>query len=409
MLQRVPIDDLSVGMFVEAVTKQKGAMKLKTRGRVGSQGAIDKLRAQGILELAVDPDNVLPQDKVPASEKPQPDETKTEVKTEVKEAPPEIDPTARTVSFDQEVNKASQLYNQAKKLQKRAFADVQAGRKVNAAGMEKVADGFIDSVFRNQDALTCMTRIREKDAYLLEHSVNVSILMTILAKHMKLDKERIHELATGALLHDIGKIKIDDKILHKPGKLTEPEMVAMQQHAVYSREILEQAEGLSPVSVEIAANHHERLDGSGYPRGLTAEKLSINARMIAIVDTYDAMTAHRCYKDGMNPISAFKILKREIKTCFDETLVNLFIQAIGIHPVGTLVQLKSQKLGIVTKTNFVDPLKPVVKVFYHARSKHYTEIRDIDLTQSNDSIESCVKPENYKIDLAKFFKTAVLQ
>ncbi|MFT4928536.1 MAG: HD-GYP domain-containing protein (c-di-GMP phosphodiesterase class II) [Phenylobacterium sp.] len=407
MLKRISIDDLSIGMYVEAVTKQTGAAKIKTRGRVGSQKVIDKLRAQGILQLAIDPENVLPQQKTEQTPAAAPESEA--VPEPAPEPKVEIDPTKRTVGFEQEVGKASQLYSQAKKLQKLAFADALSGRKINTKGMEKVASGFIDSVFRNQDALTCMTQLKEKDDYLLEHSVNVSILMTILAKHMKLDKERIHELATGALLHDIGKVKIDDKILHKPGKLTKPEMKEMQKHALYTREILQNADGIAPVSLEVACNHHERLDGSGYPRGLTAEKISIPTRMIAIVDSYDAMTADRCYKDGMNPINAFKLLKRDIKTCFDETVVNLFIQAIGIHPVGTLVQLKSQKLGIVIQTNFVDPLKPVVKVFYHAKFNHHTEIRDIDLTQSNDSIESCVKPESFKIDLKKFFKTAVLR
>jgi putative nucleotidyltransferase with HDIG domain len=398
MLKRIAIDDLRVGMFVEAVTKQKGALKIKTRGRVTSEQIITKLKQQGILELAIDSNNVL---------------NKAEPPTEPVKAPEEIpepvnDPTMRSHSFEQEISKASQLYNQAKKLQKKAFADVKSGRKINCKDMEAVADGFIDSIFRNQDALTCMTRIREKDAYLLEHSVNVSILMTILAKHMKLDKDMIHQLATGALLHDIGKIKIDDEILHKPGKLTPQEMQLMQSHVVHSRKILEQADGISSISLDIASNHHERLDGTGYPNGLNGNQVSQYARMIAIVDSYDAMTANRCYKNGMNPINAFKRLMKDTKTAFDASLVGLFIQSIGVHPVGTLVMLKSQKLGIVTKTNFEEPLKPVIKVFYHAKNNHYTEIKDIDLTKTRDEIDSCVKPENFKIDLKKFFETAVL-
>lgn len=405
MLQRIAIDQLKVGMFVEAVTRQKGALKIKTRGRVKSQVSIDKLRAQGILELAIDPDNIDPNLKVsePVEQAaPEPGEVKV---SQPQERP---DPTARSRTFDQEIGQASKLYQQAKKLQKRAFADVKAGRKVNCKDMERVADGFIDSVFKNQDALTCMTRIREKDAYLLEHSVNVSVLMTILAKHMLLERELIHELATGALLHDIGKIKIDDAVLHKPGKLTPQEMKQMRTHVEHSKTILEQAGGLSEVSIDIASNHHERLDGGGYPKGKTADELSQYAKMISIIDAYDAMTADRCYKEGMNPINAFKKLMKDAGNAFDATLVQKFIQAIGVHPVGTLVKLKSSKLGIVTQTNFTDPLKPVVKVFYHVRSNHYTEIRDIDLANSNDEIESCVKPENFKIDLAKFFKTAIL-
>lgn len=404
MLQRVAIDDLKVGMFVEAVTRQTGAMKIKTRGRVKSQQSIEQLRSRGILELAVDPENIDPA----LTPEPAPEQEPEPEPQDQEEPEPPIDPTARTRSFDQEIGQASRLYQQAKKLQKKAFADVKAGRKVNCQDMERVADGFIDSVFKNQDALTCMTRIREKDAYLLEHSVNVSVLMTILAKHLRLSKELIHELATGALLHDIGKIKITDDILHKPGKLTPKEMDIMRSHVVYSREILEQAGGLSEVSLDIATNHHERLDGTGYPKAKSADDLSLYSRMIAIVDSYDAMTADRCYKDGMNPIVAFKRLMKDANKCFDATLVQKFIQAIGVHPVGTLVKLKSSKLGIVTQTNFTEPLKPIVKIFFHTRSNHYTEIRDIDLAGSSDEIESCVKPENFKIDLGKFFKTAIL-
>lgn len=406
MLQRVAIDELKVGMFVEAVTRQKGALKIKTRGRVKSQASIDKLRAQGILELAIDLENIDPTLEPQPSAEPEAQQATSTDKAQQQR--PQADPTARSRSFDKEIANATKLYQQAKKLQKKAFSDVQAGRKVNCKDMEKVADAFIDSIFKNQDALTCMTRIREKDAYLLEHSVNVSVLMTILAKHMLLPRPLIHELATGALLHDIGKIKIDDSVLHKPGKLTDEEMKQMQSHVVYSKEILEQSGGLSEVSLDIAANHHERLDGGGYPNGYTADELSMYARMIAIVDSYDAMTADRCYKEGMNPINAFKRLMKDTGSCFDATLVQKFIQAIGVHPVGTLVKLKSSKLGIVTQTNFVEPLKPVVKVFYHVRSNMYTEIRDIDLATSVDEIDCCVKPENFKIDLAKFFKTAIL-
>lgn len=398
MLKRIAIDDLRVGMYVEAVTKQKGALKIKTQGRVGSQKVIETLRKQGILELAVQHQK----------EPPKTPEPKADTLPESEQEKPAADPRERTRSFDQEIKQASKLYSQAKKFQKKAFADVKAGRKVNAREMEAVADGFIDSIFRNQDALACMTRIREKDAYLLEHSVNVSILMTILAKHMKLSKKMIHELATGALLHDIGKIKIDDKILHKPGRLTPEEMVIMQSHVVFSSEILAAADNISPISIDIATNHHERIDGSGYPKGKKGKDVSTHSRMVAIVDAYDAMTADRCYKEGMNPINAFKLLMNASKTAYDPKIIQQFIQAVGVHPVGSLVLLKSGKLAIVTVTNFVDPLKPVVKVFYSTKSNHYTQIKDIDLAQSSERIESSVKPEKFNLDLSRFFKEAIL-
>ena len=164
------------------------------------------------------------------------------------------------------MGKAKKLYDEAKTLQIKAFKDIKAGRDIDIGPFRELASGFMDSVFRNQDALACLTQMRQKDAYLLEHSINVSILMGIFAKHLNIEKDIIVELTTGALLHDIGKIKTPDEVLNKPGRLTEAEFEIMKQHAVYSKQILEES-GLTGIAVDIAGMHHERIDGTGYPFG----------------------------------------------------------------------------------------------------------------------------------------------
>ncbi len=399
MLKKISVSSLLPGMFVESVTKQKGSYKIANQGWVKSQAAIDKLVAAGIEEVEIDPDKTLHDEQ----------QTENPTPADIEGEPAVFDPTKPQVSFNSEINKAQTLYNEAKQLQSKAFQDIKDGKRINVEPFKEVANGFIDSVFRNQDALACITRIREKDAYLLEHSVNVSVLMTIFAKHLGIERDIIHELASGALLHDIGKIKVPDHILNKPGKLTEAEFNEVKQHAKYSHEILLEA-GLSEIAVEIAGFHHERLDGSGYPFALQGEQLSQYVRMISIVDVYDALTAKRVYKDGMNPINAFKILRNDCPHGFDLDLVNKFIKCVGVHPVGTLVKLKSEKLGIVAKSNFDAPLKPVVKVFYSAKHRHYTEVKDIDLASSkvNDELEASIKPEEFNIDLMKFFRNAFI-
>lgn len=396
MTTLVDITDLKPGMFVNEVTKQSGKMKIKSNGWVRSQAVIDKLKAAGILQVEIDPSKTLKPTEKKASPSPV-------------SSPEDYDPTATTASMEDEAKKANKLYKEAKSLQEKAVLDIQAGRKIDVAPFKDVAEGFIDSVFRNQDALTCMTRMRAKDAYLLEHSINVSILMSIFAKHLKLPREVIHELATGALLHDIGKIRVPDEILNKPGKLTDEEFAEIRKHAQHSKDILEES-GLSGLAVEIAGHHHERLDGTGYPFGLKDKELSQHVRMISIVDVYDALTAKRVYKDGMNPIQAFKILKEDAGTGFDTALLNQFIKCIGVHPVGTLVQLQSQKLGIVTRSNFDNPLKPWVKTFYNAKHKHFVEIKDINLAAKHveDALVTAIKPEDFNIDLMKFFKTSIM-
>ena len=268
------------GMFVQSVTKQTGRVKIKSQGWVKTQTSIDKLIKAGILEVEIDPDKTLTE-TVPEKE-----QTKTPA-TKIKR-----DPWQKTHSAAQEMNKAKKLYDEAKTLQIKAFKDIKSGLNIDIAPFKELASGFMDSVFRYQDALACLTQMRQKDAYLLEHSINVSILMGIFAKHLNIEKDIIVELTTGALLHDIGKIKTPDEVLNKPGRLTEAEFEIMKQHAVYSKQILEES-GLTGIAVDIAGMHHERIDGTGYPFGKKGNEISQYVRMASIVDVYDALTAER--------------------------------------------------------------------------------------------------------------------
>ncbi|CAI87321.1 HD-GYP domain-containing protein [Pseudoalteromonas translucida] len=393
----IPISQLLPGMFVQSVTKQTGRIKIKSQGWVKTQAGIDKLKNVGILEIEIDPDKTLIE-SVPEKE---PANTPSPVTKR--------DPWQKTHSAEQEMGKAKKLYDEAKSLQIKAFKDIKAGRDIDIAPFRDLASGFMDSVFRNQDALACLTQMRQKDAYLLEHSINVSILISIFAKHLNIDKDIIEQLTTGALLHDIGKIKIPDAVLNKPGRFTDEEFTIMKNHARFSKEIL-QAAGLKGIAVDIAGMHHERLDGKGYPFGKKGDDISQYVRMASIVDVYDALTAERVYKAGMEPIKAFKILKEGCPDSFDSELLTKFIQCIGIHPVGTLVKLSSQKVGLVTQSNPASPLKPVVKTFYSAKHGRYTQVQDIDLAhkKSQDTLESAVKTNEYNIDLQRFYKNSIL-
>ncbi|AWB69087.1 phosphodiesterase [Saccharobesus litoralis] len=387
-METLSIDNLKAGMYVVDVVETKGSFKVKTKGWVKSEAAIRQLKAKGILTVAIDP-------------------SKTIEQAQTKEEPTEPKQKIKHTTFEHEIQRADRLYNEAKNLQQKAFEDIAAGRAIDVEPVKEITKNCIDSIFRNQDALACMTRIREKDQYLMEHSLNVSILMSIFAKHLQLEPQLIQDLATGAFLHDIGKVKIPDEILNKPGKLTPEEFEVIKTHATHSLEILQNTQGLSAVSVQVAAEHHEKLNGTGYPKGLKGDEISQWGKMITIVDIYDAMTADRVYKKGMTPAAAFKFMKNMVPDELDEKLLNSFIQCVGIHPVGTVVKLTSGKLAIVTKSNKLNPLKPRVKVFYHAKHQHYTEPKDLDLAKiENDAIEASVKPEQFKVDLNKFFREA---
>lgn len=386
MLKEFLVSDLKCNMFIAEVTEQTGRFSVKSGGFVRSQKSIDNLAAKGVSRVLVDLDK--------SEHEKEPEVAPVSAAVPVEKVRPKT-------SFKDEIGKAKKLYSQAKTLQRQALKNMKAGRPIDTGGMKEVADGFIDSIFRNQDALACMTRMRQKDDYLMEHSINVSIIMTIFAKHLQIDEKTIHDLATGALLHDLGKINIPDEVLHKPGRLTDDEMVIMRSHVTLGYDILRESSDLSPTILEVVRDHHERLDGSGYPNGKNENELSQFAKMISICDTYDAITASRVYQNARTPIMAFKILRKESGTGFDANLVAEFINCMGVHPVGTLIQTKSNKLGIVIKSNFVNPLCPVVKVFYSLANKGYIPSKTIDLGAPGveDEIAQSVKPEDYGIDI----------
>ncbi len=405
MLKEFLVKDLIPGMFVADVTVQAGTFSIKSGGFVRTPQAIQNLTNKGVVKVIVD------------LAKSEHLEDSTEVSplseqqvTETPEASKEVPKRQQPTSFQDEIGQASQLYNQAKKLQRQALSNMQLGRPIDTEAMKELADGFMDSVFRNQDALACMTRMRQKDDYLMEHSINVSIIMTIFAKHLKIEQSIIHELATGALLHDLGKINVPDEVLHKPGRLSDTEMQIMRSHVMLGYNILQQSKGLSSIALEVVLDHHERIDGTGYPNKKNSTSLSKYSKMISICDTYDAITASRVYQNARTPIMAFKILRKESGTGFDADLVAEFINCMGIHPVGTLVQTKSNKLGIVTKPNFVNPLCSVVKVFYSLANKGYIPSKVIDLgaTGVDDEIAKSVKPEEFGIDLNRIMKNILI-
>ena len=184
------------------------------------------------------------------------EETVNRVKVETKQA-----------SFSQRLVSAKNTFDDAKQAQSKILDDIQQGKSIDPGPIKEITNQSIEAIFENPDALTCVLNIRNKDDYLLEHSVSVSILMSIFARYLKLDKTLIQDLAVGAFLHDVGKIKIPDEVLNKPGKLTKEEFEVIKTHAVHSKIIIDGTEGVADVSREVGANHHEKLNGQGYPRG----------------------------------------------------------------------------------------------------------------------------------------------
>ena len=393
MLKTFDIDDVEEGMFVDSIAKQQGKFKITSRGRVTSLAAIKQLKNKGILSVVVDMSKQI-KPEVVAQQEPE-----TEKITE----PPE------EVSFEAELGVATKLHLKGKHIQKIMLESLGKNLPIDIAIPEAFTKNLVSSIERNPNALMCMTKIREKDTYLLEHSLNVAILLANFGTHVGLNDEQIQELALSGFLHDIGKIKIPDEILHKPGRLSDQEMTIMKDHVYYGTKVLIEM-GMPDFIVETIGQHHERLDGYGYPEGLRGDEISAFGRMIAIVDTYDAITADRCYKDGMSSKKALQILLQDTPEKYDQGLVTKFVQCIGIFPAGSLVKLNNQKIAMVLKQHQVHATKPTVKVFYSVRGNHYLEPKELDLAAASNGVKivDAVIASDYRLDFNKYFNESIV-
>ncbi|OKY24833.1 MULTISPECIES: HD-GYP domain-containing protein [Thalassotalea] len=378
MIKQICISELKVGHFVVNIAKQSAQYTLTSAGNIKSDRVIQNLLKKGVQQVVIDTDKTL-----------------TFAQDQAEIAQESVNEHVTIQAKD-----AKEIFSVSKEIQQKVFNDAAQGRPLDLSPVTEITDRVIEEIFKNPNALASIINIRNKDEYLLEHSISVSILITIFAKFLKLDKSIIQQLAIGAFLHDVGKIMIPEEVLNKPGRLTEDEFSIMKSHVTHSIDIIQHTPGISELSLEVAALHHEKLNGQGYPFNIPGDHISTYGRMIAICDIFDALTAARCYKDGYSHGKAFAILKNLAdQQHLDASLVTKFIQCMGIYPVGTLVELNSGKVAIVEEKNEKDLLNPKVKIFYSAKHHHFVETKYIDLSQSEDFIIKGIKADDLDLDM----------
>lgn len=383
MIKKIHVSDLQIGMYVTDMNNTWiPQQNSRRRGLIKAQKTIDQIRLLGVSDLFIDTEKGL---DVQADSALSASSAMAEVQREQFEslriqAGNLVD---KPVPFSTERGQAEKVHSEAKLLIGDILNEIKSGKVIDSTAVSTLADDLITSLDNNSDALSCLTRIRTKDAYLLEHSVNVGILLGIFARALQLERSVVHDLVTGGLLHDVGKIIVPETVLNKPGKLDAEEWEEMKRHVNYGERILDATAGLSDVTRSICAQHHERMDGTGYPRGLSGAKISLYGRMSAVVDVYDAITADRVYHKGMSPHEALKKLIEWSVFHLDKELVYQFIRCISIYPVGTVVELDNGHAGVVIEANPGNPLEPVVRVFYTVKHRHYIEPHVIDLAGRN--------------------------
>lgn len=399
MIKKIEISQLQVGMYIDDLDANWLDHNFITkRFAVSNQKILQKLLTSGIKHLYIDT-----QKGKDVAEAPTRQVVEQRVEEEVRHVAKAEKPVENQISVKEELTAARVLYKEASGLMQSLMEGMHFGKEIEVESIQDISEQMVDSAFRNKDALISLSRIKDKDHYTYMHSVSVSGLMITFARSMGFDKKKVREIAMGGLLHDIGKMKTPDKILNKPGKLSDKEFEIMRSHVTFSRELLEEQTGMTQNALDVAAQHHERMDGTGYPLGLKGDEISQVGQMSTIVDVYDALTSVRVYKNAWEPNMVLKKLMEWSNSHFNPTLVHMFIRCLGVYPIGAMVELDSGLVGIVIEQNEVNLLKPKLKIIYNAKQLGYVTAHDLDLEKSDDFIKSAVEPKKYQINPSTFY------
>lgn len=302
---------------------------------------------------------------------------------------------------------AYRVYDEAMSYVKKMLSDIRSGEKVKLDAAELIVDKVIEDISTNRSASLTLSFLKNYDEYTYTHCINVNLFAVLLGKDAGLDKTELQQLGVAALFHDVGKGRIPNKVLNKPGKLTDDEYNLMKTHSVLGLKVLSSVQGMRKDILRGVVEHHERFNGTGYPRCLAGEDIHPFARIIAIADVFDALTSSRIYKKAMTASESLSLMYTWNSKDFDPEYFNRFVTVIGVYPPGTFVQLDDGRFALVLETNENAPHKPMVKVLFD-KKKHpvYSECIDLGLSEiegENLSVMRQTDPAELGIN-KKFFK-----
>jgi putative nucleotidyltransferase with HDIG domain len=266
---------------------------------------------------------------------------------------------------------------------KNTMDSIRYGNSIDVKPIRNSVCKMIDELMEVKDTMVNLQDLKSNDQYTFSHSVNVCVLSLITGISMNYDEEKLRELGIGAMLHDIGKIRIPNEILNKPESLTAEEFKIIKKHTNYGYEILKKSKVLSTYASYIALTHHERCDGEGYPLGLRGEEIHEFSRIVSIADVYDAITSDRIYKKRTHVNDAVEYLIGMGDHQFDYNIVRSFIEHITIYPPGTCVLLNNGEKAIVVDVNKKYPNRPIIRIFADGEGQFLKEPVEVDMTKNN--------------------------
>jgi len=314
-------------------------------------------------------------------------------------------------SLKEESKTALTVHEEAIKTVQGVMESLKTSGRLHVEHLEQAVKPMVDSVLRNPAALACLMRMQKKGSYLYRHSLASSVWATILGRQIGLSRDDLAVIGIGAMLLDVGKTNLPTELLNKPGSLDDDERLLVQQHVQFGLDILKATPGIDSRVLEMVAHHHERYNGTGYPSQLKGNKIPVFGRIAGIVDAYDAMITLRPYAELRSSYDALRKLRVLADVEFQAEIVEQFTRAIGAFPTGTLVELNTGEVAIVTRQNLIRRLRPEVMVIMDAEKRLLDQFRAIDLNNEKVSphgehslwIECGLPPGAHGIDPTEFY------
>lgn len=284
-------------------------------------------------------------------------------------------------TFSDELTTAKRVYRDYETMVERFYEDVRRHQKIDISQIHGPANEIVESVIRNPDACMLLAKLKRKGDYNYNHAIGCSIWAAAFGRELGLPKNVLVSVATGAMLLDVGKIQISDRLLNKIGTLTPPEQVLAKSHVIKGLRMLEESSGVDKIAYQMVTTHHERHNGSGYPRKLQGKDIPVYGRIAGIVDAYDALISDKPYRAGIAPSEAIRIIYNVRNVDFQEELVEVFIQSLGVYPAGSIVELSSGEVGIVVSEHRHRRLRPKLLILLDGQKNWLPEKSFLDLSQ----------------------------
>jgi putative nucleotidyltransferase with HDIG domain len=262
------------------------------------------------------------------------------------------------------IEAARRVYGTAVSSAETLWQQAKAGEKPDPENARKIIDSLANIVTQDRTSLMALTALKKYDNYTFTHMVNVAALAMAQARALNLEGPLLREFGFAALMHDIGKVNTPLEVLNKPGKLTEEEFKIMKMHVVDGAHILRRTPEMPALAPVVAFEHHLRQDLSGYPANIGHRKLNLCTQIVSIADVFDALRSNRPYREGLATARIRSIMGEQGNPAFNQTLLRRFVNLMGLFPIGTIVRLSTEEIGVVTAEHPEDPFRPQVKILF---------------------------------------------